>query len=147
MKFLSKLFFCFFVFISCSVIGDLTIGVSSFDITPPIGTPSAGYQARKGEGMLGVRDQLLANAMVIDNGKFIIALCGVDHLGFDRNMVEEIRSIVQKHLNNKKINIIIGGSHTHSGGGAYLNYPIIGEAIAGKFDAKIRAFYIEQTAK
>jgi hypothetical protein len=146
MKFLSKLFFCFFVFISCSVIGDLTIGVSSFDITPPIGTPSAGYQSRRGEGMLGVRDQLLANAMVIDNGKFIIAFCGVDHLGFDRGMVEEIRSIVQKHLNNKKINIIIGGSHTHSGGGAYLNYPIIGEAIAGKFNPKIRAFYIEQTA-
>ena len=127
MKFLLKSFFCFFVFISCYLWGELTIGVSSFDITPPVGTPSAGYQARKGEGMIGIRDPLLANAMVIDNGEAIIALCGVDNLGFDRSMVEEIKSIVQKKLNSKKINILVGGSHTHSGGGAYLNYPIIGE--------------------
>ncbi len=146
MRQLLKSLFCFFTFFCFYLWGDVKIGVSSFDITPPIGTPSAGFQSRKGDGMIGVRDQLQANAIIVDNEESIIAFCSVDNLGFDRSMIKEIKAIVDESLHNKKINIIIGSTHTHSGGGAFLNYPLIGESIAGKFDAKIRNFYIKQTA-
>lgn len=146
MKQLFKLLFCLFSFFYSYLWCDVKVGVSSFDITPPIGTPSAGFQSRKGDGMIGIRDQLQANTIVVDNEESVIAFCSVDHLGYDRSMIKEIKSIVEESLHNEKINIIIGSTHTHSGGGAFLNYPLIGESLAGKFDIKIRNFYIKQTA-
>ena len=142
-----RILLCLFVVISACVWADLKIGFASGDLTPPIGTPSAGYQARKGQAMVGVRDPLLANAMVVDNEESVLAFCSVDHLGFDRSMVGEVRAIVQECLNGKEIDIFIGSTHTHSGGGSFLNYPFIGEAIAGKFDPAVRHFYIQQTAQ
>ena len=142
-----RILLCLCVFISVYVWADLKIGFSSVDLTPPIGTPSAGYQARKGQAMVGIRDPLLANAMVVDNEESVLAFCSVDHLGFDRSMVEEVRAIVLERFKDKKINVFIGSTHTHSGGGSFLNYPLIGDVIAGKFDATVRHFYIQQTAR
>jgi len=34
----------------------IKVGTGKADITPPIGTPSAGYTDRKGEGMEGIHD-------------------------------------------------------------------------------------------
>src|SRR5580704_15436551 len=60
----------------------LSAGVGKADITPPIGTPSAGYTESNGQGMEGIHDPLLATALFIDNGEKKIVFCSVDHLGF-----------------------------------------------------------------
>lgn len=125
----------------------LLVGVAKTDITPPIGTPSAGYAKRNGEGMEGILDPLLAIAMVIVNEEKTIAFCSVDHLGFTYEMVQAITHKVHLHPKLKNCEVYIGSSHTHSGGGAYLDIPIIGETLAGKFDPLIKDFYIEQTAE
>lgn len=141
---MKKVFFLFFFLVQVFLYADLYVGIGSSDITPPVGTPSAGYRSRKGAGMVGVHDPLRATAMAIDNGKELFIFCGVDHLGFDFTMTEEIRQEVKKHFPCK---IFIGSSHTHSGGGAYLPYPILGKSLAGNFDAKIRNFYIQGAVK
>lgn len=117
----------------------LSIGVARTDLTPPIGTPSAGYYdpSRK---MVGSHDPLTATALVIESEGVKLAFCAVDHLGFDHSMVEEIRKKVPD------VSLYIGSSHTHSGSGAYLSIPLIGEMLAGPFDPLIRERLIDQTA-
>lgn len=121
----------------------LLVGVADRDITPPIGTPSAGYQKRAGKGMEGIHDPLLAQAMVINSDTKLIALCAVDHLGFTYEMVQQAIQKIQQHPGLENCEVLIGSSHTHSGGGAFLNIPYIGEPLAGKYDPQIREFYIE----
>ena len=122
------LFLLLFV-IPAYVCAVLTVGIGRTDITPPTGTPSAGYGDRKGEGMQGVHDPLLALALLIDNGEKKIVLCSVDHLGFTYEMVREVAQRVQRRPELAACEIYIGSSHTHSGGGAYLDIPVVGEML------------------
>ena len=122
------------------------VGIGKADITPPIGTPSAGYLERQGDGMEGVHDPLLAIALFIDNGEKKIALCSVDHLGFTYEMVQEIAKRVRA-TEVGECEVYIASSHTHSGGGAYLNIPVVGESLAGKYSPATTQFYIERTAE
>ncbi|MFI0434508.1 MAG: neutral/alkaline non-lysosomal ceramidase N-terminal domain-containing protein [Parachlamydiaceae bacterium] len=123
----------------------VSAGIGKSDITPPIGTPSAGYAERKGQGMEGVHDPLLAIALFLDNGEKQMIFCSVDHLGFTYEMVQEIITHIHAYAELKNCEIFIGSSHTHSGGGAYLNIPVLGASLAGDYDAKITQFYINKT--
>jgi hypothetical protein len=103
--------------------GAIRAGFASHDITPPAGTPSAGYGARLGVGMVGVHDPLLSTALVIATTKKTLVLVGVDSLGFDHGMVEEIRSAARAVPGLEEAEIHLGSSHTHAGGGAFISYP------------------------
>jgi Neutral/alkaline non-lysosomal ceramidase, N-terminal len=136
----------FLMILSSTMCAELNVGVAIKDLTPPIGTPSAGYFEREGRGMVGIHDPLLATALVIDNGSKIIAFCSVDHMGFLYRMTQHVITKVQSHPQLQKCEIFIGSSHTHSGGGAYFDIPIVGEMVAGPYDEKIAQFYIDTTA-
>ena len=125
----------------------LMVGVGKVDITPPVGTPSAGYMERKGEGMEGVHDPLLAIALYIDNGEKKIALCSVDNLGFDYEMVQTLARYVHASEGLENCEVYVGSSHTHSGGGSYLNIPVIGPALAGTYNSRLVGFYLEKSAE
>lgn len=125
----------------------VNVGIGKADITPPIGTPSAGYAERKGEGMQGIHDPLLAIALFIDNGEKKIVLCSVDHLGFTYDMGQKIIQRVRSEPQLAQCDIYIASSHTHSGGGAYLNIPLIGESLAGPYNQGVTEFYVERTAE
>lgn len=148
MKFFLKYFFCLFLLVLPNF-GNaiLQVGIGKANITPPLGRPSAGYAERKGEGMEGVHDPLLALALYIDNGEKRIIFCSVDHLGFTYEMVQKIIHQVHSipHLENTEI--YVGSSHTHSGGGAYLNIPFLGELLAGLYNEETTQFYINKTAE
>ena len=122
----------------------LLAGTGKSDITPPVGTPLAGYGGRLGRPSTGVHDPTEARALVIDNGTEKIAFLSVDHLGFDHAMVERIRERVNKATAIAPDHLFVMSSHTHSGGGAYLElFPIL----AGRYDAKIRDAYSERAAR
>ncbi len=125
----------------------INVGVGKTNITPPIGTPSAGYTDRNGEGMQGVHDPLLAIALFIDNGEKQLALCSVDHLGFTYEMVQEITQKVHAHPELQGCEIFVASSHTHSGGGAHLNIPLVGASLAGTYSPQTTEFYIDQTVE
>jgi hypothetical protein len=124
---------------------ELLVGLGKADITPPTGTPSAGYAARKG-GMEGVHDPLQAIALFIDNGDKKIVLCSVDNLGFTYEMAERIRAQVQSQPGLAQCQIYIGSSHTHAGGGAFLAIPRVGEFLAGPYQPELAKWYEDQTA-
>ena len=125
--------FVLLCFACASAQSKLLAGIGKSDITPPLGTPLAGYGARAGRPSTGVHDPTEARAIVIDNGSEKVAFVAVDHLGYDHAMVERIRSIASKATGIQPDRIFIMSSHTHSGGGAYLEiFPIL----AGKFDPR-----------
>lgn len=144
---LMKSFLCFILLLPILCLASVRAGIGKTDITPPIGTPSAGYSSRKGEGMQGVHDPLLAIALFIDNGERKIALCSVDHLGFTYEMGQEISRRIHNVSGLQSCEIYIASSHTHSGGGAFLNIPFVGEVLAGPYDPEKVEFYIQQTEK
>lgn len=137
-----------FIFLVFPFWGDaeLLVGIGTTSIAPPVGSPSAGYAERK-QGMEGVNDPLLAQALFIDNGSKKIVLCSVDHLGFTSEMVQSIIHKVKHHPQFFDCEIYIASSHTHSGGGGYLDIPVIGEWLAGQYDANLRNFYEDKTAE
>lgn len=147
MRFFSRFLFCLTLLVSALSHATLYVGLGKMEITPAIGTPSAGYTDRQGAGMEGMHDPLLAIALFIDNGEKQLVLCSVDHLGFTHEMVQEITRQVHAVPELKSCEIYIASSHTHSGGGAYLNIPLVGESLAGAYNAEITAFYVTQTVK
>lgn len=147
MNIFSRIIFCLFLLVHSLGHTALYVGVGKMEITPSIGVPSAGYTDRQGAGMEGVHDPLLAIALFIDNGEKQVVLCSVDHLGFTHEMVQEIVAQVHTVPELKACDIYIASSHTHSGGGAYLNIPIVGEGLAGTYNAEVTSFYVKQTVK
>lgn len=134
--------------LTASAQGKLMAGVAKTDITPPIGTPLAGYGARRAQPSTGVHDPTEARALILDNGTEKIALVSVDHLGFDHGMVDRIRAIASAATHILPDHIFIMSSHTHSGGGAFMEMlPLLANVLAGKFDPKIRAIYEQHTAE
>jgi neutral ceramidase len=133
-----------FLFLPLAFFAETKAGVAATDLTPPIGAPSAGYTKRNGAPMQGVHDPLLAIALVLETDAKCVALCSVDHLGFTYEMVEEIIRRVRRE--GLDCEILIGSSHTHSGGGAFYNIPGLGESLAGPYDPEIVEMYMRQTA-
>jgi hypothetical protein len=122
-------------------------GVSKKEITPQLGSPSAGYTDRKGAPMDGVHDALYASALYLDNGLKKIVFLSVDHLGFTYEMAQAITQRVQAQSGLELCEIYIGSSHTHCGGGAYLNMPMIGQLLAGRFNPTLYDYYINQSVE
>lgn len=129
-----------------AVLAMVQAGTGKCNLTPPIGTPSAGHTKRSAV-MQGIHDPLWATAIVIDNGEKLMAFCSVDNLGFTHEMTREILQRVQRNPALSSCEIFAGSTHTHSGGGAFLNIPVIGEKLAGKYDPQIMQFYIDSTVK
>lgn len=141
---LASLLLCL-LFMPSMSFANVKVGVGQADITPSIGTPSAGCFEREG-GMKGIHDPLLAIAMVIDNGEKLVAFCSVDHMGFLHEMTEEVKRQVHSHPALAKCEIFIGASHTHSGGGGYLNLGDLGELIAGPYDVNLVKICVDGAA-
>ncbi len=129
-----------FLGLHLALFAECMVGVGTCDITPPIGTPSAGYEKRSGKGMQGVRDPLLASCVIIDD----IVFCSVDHLGLPYTLTQKIQEKAKKlHPGLEKASFFIGSTHTHSGGGAYYDLPVLGEMLAGAYDEKIAMSYVD----
>jgi neutral ceramidase len=92
----------------------LQAGFGIGDITPAVGAQMpGGFFKREGKG---VRDKLLAVACVVHDGTTPLALVGIDSLFITKPSVEEARRSIQKATKIPGDNVLIGASHTHSGG-------------------------------
>ena len=89
-------------------------GVAKVNITPPVGIAQAGFGARK-EGCRGIHDELVAKALVLDDGRTKAAVVTCDFVGPDRTFVKEIRRIVEERTGIEGAHVMVCGSHTHSG--------------------------------
>ena len=89
------------------------VGVAQVTISPPPGTPMAGYyQTRLSTG---VHDDLHAKAIVIASGTQRVALVACDLVGIPPAVVEEARKMIQSATSIPSGNIMISATHSHTG--------------------------------
>ena len=92
----------------------LQVGFGVGDITPDDGMEMpGGFNRRAGKG---ARDRLLAVACVVYDGKTPVALIGIDTLFVVKSTVDHARRLIQTATQIPGDNVLIGASHTHSGG-------------------------------
>ncbi|WP_435010344.1 neutral/alkaline non-lysosomal ceramidase N-terminal domain-containing protein [Tundrisphaera lichenicola] len=92
---------------------DLKVGAASVDITPPVGTPMAGYYAERLSK--GVHDPLLAKAIVLESGGKKAALVSLDLISTTASMVSEARREIEKTTGVGGADVMISATHAHTG--------------------------------
>jgi neutral ceramidase len=91
----------------------LSVGIAQADISPPVGTPSAGFAGRG--PLTALHDPLYATALVLSDGKRSAALVACDLLYLNAATVNEIRSLVAQRTDIAADYVSIACTHTHYG--------------------------------
>ena len=144
MKNFAHFFFLFIPFFYSTFCLAFEAGVGKEIITPTLDINAAGYETRIGQPMQGVHDQLYATTLMLKVEDQLIAFCSIDNLGFTFELYQKICQKIKQHKDLEKCHIYLGSTHTHSGGGGFLNIPLVGEKIAGPYCEKTTDFYIHQ---
>jgi hypothetical protein len=92
---------------------ELRAGAAMVNITPPMGTPMAGYYHQRGSQ--GVIDDLYAKAVVLHDGSTKVALVVCDIISLPRTAVLETRRLIEQQTGIAPGNVMISATHTHTG--------------------------------
>ncbi len=119
--------------------GRFEAGWGSCAITPPVGTPLAGFGDRKGKRSMGVHDELFVKALAVSDGVDTAVIVGADMLLVPENIAELVRVRVSGQTALTANEILFNASHNHSGPGAFA--PGLASRIAnGPYNRKICNF-------
>ncbi len=91
----------------------LRVGAAAVVISPPTGTPMAGYYSTRLS--TGVHDDLRAKAIVIASGDERVALVACDLVGIPPAIIEEARALIQSGTGIPGANVMISATHSHTG--------------------------------
>ena len=89
------------------------VGLSTTDITPPVGIYLAGFGARQ-ERSEGIYHPLRATAIAIHDGTTPLLLVAADLLGF-YELTDPVRDGIRSAIGLEPQNVVLCGSHTHCG--------------------------------
>ena len=94
----------------CALGGELRVGAAQTVITPPPGTPLAGYYGMRASA--GVLDDIFVKALVFeqDGAKAAIVIC--DLIGLPRHIVEAARALIEKQMGIA--DVLLAATHTHT---------------------------------
>ncbi len=98
--------------------GAFTAGVSKVEITPPVGTPLAGYAKRRGKPSVGIRDPLYVRVLALSDGEDTAVILSTDLLVFPMPLAEKVIDRLEKEFGLPRQGIVLAATHTHSGAGA-----------------------------
>jgi neutral/alkaline ceramidase-like enzyme len=91
----------------------LQAGLAEVDITPPIGYRMDGYFTERLS--TGIKDPLMAKALVFQQGDTRAALVVCDLLGVPQSLTREVRARAAARTGIPAANIAITATHTHTG--------------------------------
>ena len=117
----------------------LQVGFGKASVTPPVGTPLAGYGDRRGKPSVGVHDSLFARAFAVKAGGQEFVLVTGDFLLVPIQLADSVMARIEPALGLTRRQILFSATHTHSGPGAWGD-TWLEEKFAGKFDPKILRF-------
>jgi hypothetical protein len=109
--------------------GELRAGATAVDISPPEGTPLAGYYSPR--GARGVLDPLFSKALVLEQGGTKVALVVCDLISLPRTTVVEARRLVEQQTGIPAAHVMISATHTHTGPALVRGSALDGLARAG----------------
>ena len=92
----------------------MKIGFSAANITPSYGMERPGGTGKAYH--MGIHDNCWASACVMDDGEQAIAVVGLDTLSVKRSVVQAAREIITEAIGMPGEHVMVGASHTHSGG-------------------------------
>ncbi|MDP6037608.1 MAG: hypothetical protein QGG64_03590 [Candidatus Latescibacteria bacterium] len=93
----------------------LQAGAATSNITPWLGVTMPGsFRARYGKN---VHDELLAKALVIDNGDQRIAMVTCDLIGMPESISGPVKARIEERCGIAPENVMVNATHTHSGAG------------------------------
>ncbi|MCP4608437.1 MAG: hypothetical protein GY845_06970 [Planctomycetes bacterium] len=122
-----------------SSIGQFEAGWSSRSITPPTGTPMAGFGDRKGKPSIGVHDEIFVKALALSDGTDTAVIVGADMLIIPENVVELVWASVSSQTPLSPNDILFNASHNHSGPGGFAP-GFASKAFNGPYDSDIPIF-------
>lgn len=91
----------------------LRVGAAAVAITPPSGTPMAGYYSIRTAD--GVHDDLYAKAIVLESGGRKAALVALDLIATTRDLVVQSRAAIEEATGIPGDSVMISATHSHTG--------------------------------
>lgn len=122
--------------------GRFQAGWARVELTPPAGTPLAGYGARDGAPSTGVHDALFVKALAVSDGADTAVITGSDMLVVPDNIAEEVRRQVTAATGLRADAILFNASHTHSGAGGAMP-GLVPRLFAGPYDPALPPLVIK----
>lgn len=119
-------------------LGLLKAGWEKVPITPPIGTPLAGYGDRQGRPSTGVHDEIFVRALALSDGSDDVVIVGSDMLIVPNNIADIARADAAAQTPLTPNNILFNASHTHCGPGAW-GPGLAGKAFSGDYSPAVTA--------
>src|SRR5215218_8811872 len=92
---------------------ELRVGAAAEVITPPLGTPLAGYYSTRLAS--GVDDDLHAKALVLERDGVKVALVVCDLVTMPRGVTDEARQLIASLPGIAPDHVMISATHTHTG--------------------------------
>ncbi len=109
----AAIFIVIFFHFSSAKAADLRIGIAQVEITPPLGTPMAGYYSERAAS--GIHDPLHAKCIVIESDGVKAALVSLDLIRTHREFVQEARRLVAETAGIPGSHVMISATHAHTG--------------------------------
>lgn len=114
----------------------MKVGISSVDITPPVGGELSGFAARV-QPSIGVLDRLRARALWLMEGRSRLLWLHCDLIGFSEEFVAGVRAWARRELGLAESELMLSATHTHAGPAT------IHLEGAGKYDQGYLGFLLE----
>lgn len=117
--------------------GHLQAGWAERDMTPPVGTPLAGFAGRPNKKRCtSIHDHVFSRAIALSDGHDVVALVGSDMLMTTSNIAERVWKKVAEQTPLTSDTILFTTSHDHSGPGAFAP-GLLPEYSYGKYDPAV----------
>jgi hypothetical protein len=113
MKAILPFVFVMIVTTAVSAQTNLRAGAAAVKITPPKGTPMAGYYYNRSAE--GVHDDLYAKALVLEQDGTRVGFVVCDLISLSRPIVEQARKLISKGAGVPGENVMMSATHSHTG--------------------------------
>jgi len=118
----------------------LRAGTAEMVITPPLGVELQGYGTNLDRRSTDVHDDLMAQALVLDDGQTQTALITVDLMGVSVEFTQLVRRQIEKQTAILAANVMLACSHSHTAAGTLPNRGI------GRVDAQYTRILVRYLA-